>query len=1059
MPRKLALIIGNSHYQDPQLARLVAPGEDVADLTDVLRDAAIGGFDQVTPLINETDAAVRLSIEDFFADKKPDDLLVIYFSGHGVRDEQGQLFLAVNNTRANRLRATAIPAEFITREMDRSRSRRQVLILDCCHSGAFAQGSKAVTGESAGTGPTFEGSGYGRVVLTATDATQYAWEGDKIIGEADNSLFTHFVVEGLRSGSADTNGDGQITLDEMYDYVYEQVVTRTPKQTPGKWSYKQQGDIVIARNPRPVIKPAELPAEVRQLLEDTRPLVRETGVRELARLLHSDTPGLALAAWDALKALAEDDSLRVRAAAAQLLNTAAPSAPAVEVGHETAPRLPAVTPACVVVRGGPQAGRQFALQPGINVIGRGLGLEISLADDSSVSRRHAQIVSQGDRFTLEDLGSANGTFVNGQRVGTPHRLREGDVVSIGDTTLLFELKPIALPPVRTTAVSAPVTTSETILQSAAPADRARTKPIESGPRPIKRGWLIAGAITVLAIIVLAIVPALNSPAAKPGRVTTTVATTPTESATTGPAPTDQPQATLTPAPPFEPMSVSAADCTYGGLIKTIEAVDAYTVRFVLCTPDPAFALKLAYPTFGIQSAQHLMDTEGKPLDAPLGTGPYKLADWSRGDQITLVENSAYWGEAPLMPTVVIRWAESADARAAELQAGTVDGIDKPLADQVSRLQSDSTVKVYWRAGLNTLLIGLSNTQAPFDNEQVRRAMAVGIDRAAIIKQGYPDGATLADYVTPCEIATGCGGDAWYAYDPELAKALLAEAGYPDGFSVKLTYRDVVRSYLPSPQQVAEEIQRQLAELNIQVEVEVLESAQFLEASARGELAMFLIGWQADYPDPSVFLATNFGRDAGLRFGSQFDDVVAVLDQAAESGVAAHRTELFAEVNNLIRQHVPAIPVAHSGSPLAFRAAVDGVHASPMELEDFRTMQVSGQDTLTWLQATEPPSLYCADETNSDSLRVCAQIFDTLVRYEPGSTRLAPGLAEAWTASADATEWIFNLNSSAQFSNGMPLTANDVVLTLVAQWDAAHPLHTGNSGEFLYWFLFGNFLNQ
>ena len=90
MPRKLALIIGNSHYQDPQLARLVAPGEDVADLTDVLRDAVIGGFDQVTPLINETDAAVRLSIEDFFADKKPDDLLVIYFSGHGVRDEQGR---------------------------------------------------------------------------------------------------------------------------------------------------------------------------------------------------------------------------------------------------------------------------------------------------------------------------------------------------------------------------------------------------------------------------------------------------------------------------------------------------------------------------------------------------------------------------------------------------------------------------------------------------------------------------------------------------------------------------------------------------------------------------------------------------------------------------------------------------------------------------------------------------------------------------------------------------------------------------------------------------------
>ena len=189
MSRKFALIIGNSQYQDPRLAQLLTPQEDVNDLAAILRAPEIGGFDEVKTLVNETDANIRLSLEDFYADKKPDDLLVVYFSGHGVRDEQGALFLAVNNTRANRLRATAIPSEFITDEMDRSRSKRQVLILDCCHSGAFAQGSKAMTGESAGTGPAFEGIGYGRVVLTATDATQYAWEGDKVIGQADRLGF------------------------------------------------------------------------------------------------------------------------------------------------------------------------------------------------------------------------------------------------------------------------------------------------------------------------------------------------------------------------------------------------------------------------------------------------------------------------------------------------------------------------------------------------------------------------------------------------------------------------------------------------------------------------------------------------------------------------------------------------------------------------------------------------------------------------------------------------------------------------------------------------------
>jgi hypothetical protein len=272
MGRKLALFIGNSQYQDPRLSQLITPAEDVNDLAEVLRAPDIGGFDEVKTLVNDSDANVRLSLEDFFADKKPDDLLVVYFSGHGVRDEQGMLYLAVNDTRANRLRATAIPAAFITAEMDRTRSRRQVLILDCCHSGAFAQGSKAMTGESAGTGPAFEGTGYGRVVLTATDATQYAWEGDQVIGQADNSVFTHYMVEGLHTGAADADRDGMITLDELYDYVYEKVVTATPNQTPGKWAYKEQGDIVIARNPR--LTAAAPPLASSPGVEPMPPLIR-----------------------------------------------------------------------------------------------------------------------------------------------------------------------------------------------------------------------------------------------------------------------------------------------------------------------------------------------------------------------------------------------------------------------------------------------------------------------------------------------------------------------------------------------------------------------------------------------------------------------------------------------------------------------------------------------------------------------------------------------------------------------------------------------------------------
>ena len=319
MSQKLALIIGNSQYDDTSLSRLKTPDADVKALAEVLRAPDVGSFDTVTTLVNQPATAVRREVARFFGQKTRDDLLVLYFSGHGVLDDRGRLYLAVKDTERELLSGTAVPASFVTDEMDRSWSRRQVLILDCCHSGAFARGAKGVVGASVGTAIAFEGSGTGRVVLTATDSTQYAWEGDEVTGQAENSVFTRYLIEGLRTGQADIDGDGQITLDELYDYVYGQVVTRTPKQAPGKWSYKQQGEIIIARNPRPVVKLVELPAELRQAIESPFASVREGAARELDRLLRGSHAGLAQAAREALKRLADDDSRRVSTAAAGVL--------------------------------------------------------------------------------------------------------------------------------------------------------------------------------------------------------------------------------------------------------------------------------------------------------------------------------------------------------------------------------------------------------------------------------------------------------------------------------------------------------------------------------------------------------------------------------------------------------------------------------------------------------------------------------------------------------------------------------------------------------------------
>ena len=200
MTSKFALIIANTEYQDASFAKLTAPGKYAEEFAQILRGAELAAFENVQVLLNEGESKIRRSIARFFADRKRDDLLLLYFSGHGIRNGQGQLFLAANDTEINILEATGIPAEFVTYAMNNSRSQRQLLILDCCNSGAFAHGSKSASavGKSMGIATAFEGSGFGRVVLTATDATQYAWEGDKVIGDTQKSVFTHFLIEGLR---------------------------------------------------------------------------------------------------------------------------------------------------------------------------------------------------------------------------------------------------------------------------------------------------------------------------------------------------------------------------------------------------------------------------------------------------------------------------------------------------------------------------------------------------------------------------------------------------------------------------------------------------------------------------------------------------------------------------------------------------------------------------------------------------------------------------------------------------------------------------------------------
>ena len=513
------------------------------------------------------------------------------------------------------------------------------------------------------------------------------------------------------------------------------------------------------------------------------------------------------------------------------------------------------------------------------------------------------------------------------------------------------------------------------------------------------------------------------------------------------------------------LMVVSAECDaegYTGLFQEIAAIDPLTVQFSMCAPDPAFPSKAAFTSFAIQPSEYLESTGGTGdlLEKPIGTGPYMVENWSRGEELVYTKNPNYWGDAAFADTLVFRWQTESAARLLELQTGAVDGIDNPAPDDFETIAGDANLQLLERPALNIFYVGMNNTFAPFDDVLVRQAIAMGIDRQRIVDNFYPAGSEVASHFTPCSIPNGCAGESWYEFDVEAARALLEEAGLGDGFETTITYRDVVRGYLPDPNIVAQDIQAQLLEnLNITAEIVVMESGAFLEAADAGAIeGLHLLGWGADYPDMTNFVDYHFGAGSSAQFGDQFDELTTVLAEAASLASDDDRAPLYEQANNLIRDLVPMVPVAHGGSGVAYLASVTEAHVSPLGNESFAKMN-PGKDTFVWMQNAEPISLYCADETDGESLRACEQTTEALLAYEVGGTAVEPSLATACTPNEDLTVWTCTLREGVTFHDGSALDANDVVMSYVVQWDASHPLHVGNTGAFSYFSaLWGGFLN-
>ena len=245
---KVALLIGVSEYE-PGLTPLPASVKDIQVIAKVLQHPEMGGFAEadIQKLENPDPQKMQEGIETLFSDRRKDDLAIVYFSGHGIKDESGKLYLATRLTRKNPqgqlIKSTAVPASFIHNIMSDSRCKRQVIILDCCFSGAFAEGWSAK--DDGNVNIQTELGSEGRVVLTSSTSTQYSFQQEG----ANLSTYTRYLVEGIETGAADLDNDGAVSVDELHEYAKKKVQEAAPAMRPEIYAYREGFKIFLAKAP------------------------------------------------------------------------------------------------------------------------------------------------------------------------------------------------------------------------------------------------------------------------------------------------------------------------------------------------------------------------------------------------------------------------------------------------------------------------------------------------------------------------------------------------------------------------------------------------------------------------------------------------------------------------------------------------------------------------------------------------------------------------------------------------------------------------------------------
>jgi peptide/nickel transport system substrate-binding protein len=375
---------------------------------------------------------------------------------------------------------------------------------------------------------------------------------------------------------------------------------------------------------------------------------------------------------------------------------------------------------------------------------------------------------------------------------------------------------------------------------------------------------------------------------------------------------------------------------YLGLDEVIEKVKVEgerKIRFRLREPCAPLLSHLA-SNFAAIVCPKDADRAGEDFfRQPCGTGPFQLVSWVPAESITLSRFEKYWGKAPRLDRVVFRSVPESSERFFELISGKIDVMDGIPPRDMKALQADPSIEVLGEPGMNVAYLAMNLEHEPFENELVRRAINHAVDKKEIVASVYGGLAIEAQGPLPPTVFAALPEPESYPHNPELAKSLLAEAGYPEGFETTLWTMANPRPYMPEPLRVAQSIQTQLAQVGVRAKIVSYDWGDYLDRIHRGHHDLALLGWQADSGDPDNFLYVHFDKTsaeppAGNIAFYRGERVHELLLDGRRAMDPKDRLRVYREAQEIIHRDAPWVPLVHTKELAAHRKTVQGFRLHP-----------------------------------------------------------------------------------------------------------------------------------